>query len=108
MKKYGALIGLSSLSLIEFIFYLNSGRDDLESFFLIWAIVWLAIILFGLVNNFQNNNTYNTASPMGNPYDFLVNSRLKVKSKTSKISFTLVLMLIFLFGLNLLGYLIFM
>jgi hypothetical protein len=35
MKKYGSLIGLASLSLIEFIFYLNGGRDDLETFFLI-------------------------------------------------------------------------
>ncbi|WP_130807873.1 hypothetical protein [Senegalia massiliensis] len=74
MKKYGSLIGLTSLSLIEFIFYLNGGRDDLETFFLIWSIVWLAMILFGLFNTFQKGGTYNTASPMGHPNDFLITS----------------------------------
>lgn len=108
MKKYGALIGLACLALIELIFYLNGGRDNLETFFFVWSIVWLAMILFGLFNTFQKGGTYNTASPMGHPNDFLINSQLKTKGNVTKNSLTTVFLLVFLFGLNLLGYLIFM
>jgi len=108
MKKLKSLIGLIVLSFIEFIFYLNGGRDDLESFFLIWAIVWLAVILFGLFNTFQKGYSYNTASPAGHPYDFLVNSQLKVNGKINKASISMVLILIILFAFNVIGYIVYM